>query len=85
MPPMSQTPSMGFGQAQFNNNPINQNVLNANNQQQQVQPEVPQVVQKPPIPEEHIHMQTVFDELKSKCAITANNPVSDLICYFSDR
>lgn len=39
-------------------------------------PEKPQTIQKPPIPEEHIHMQTVFDELKYQCSCAANNPVS---------
>lgn len=41
-----------------------------------VQPikEVPRA--KPPLPEEFIHFQTVFEELKNHCIIKANNPVS---------
>lgn len=32
--------------------------------------------QKPPLPEEFIYLQTVFDELKTQCSIKATNPVS---------
>lgn len=70
-------PQVGFMQMNFNNNPINS--MNDFNQQQgpiQARPETPQNVPKAPIPEEHIHMQTVLDELKTKCATTAHNPVS---------
>lgn len=42
----------------------------------QSQPEKPAPVQKGPIPEEHLHMKTIFDELMSKCSCAANNPVS---------
>lgn len=40
-----------------------------------VQPakEVPR--EKPPLPEEFIHFQTVFEELKNQCITRANNPV----------
>lgn len=37
--------------------------------------EKPQPIQKPPIPEEHVHMQTVFDELRIRCSNSAGNPV----------
>ncbi|XP_075238434.1 COPII coat complex component secretory 31 isoform X2 [Lycorma delicatula] len=31
---------------------------------------------KLPIPEEHVHLQTVFDELRNRCTCAANNPQS---------
>lgn len=31
---------------------------------------------KPPIPEQHVHLKTVFDELKNQCFENAKNPVS---------
>ncbi|KAK9888179.1 hypothetical protein WA026_000448 [Henosepilachna vigintioctopunctata] len=34
----------------------------------------PVPVAKTPIPEQHIHMKTVFDELKNQCSCAANNP-----------
>lgn len=79
-------PTSGFNVSGFNTNPIsqanfNQNNMNSNfNQTQPIQGrvETPQLIQKPPIPEEHIHMQTVFDELKQKCSCAANNPVSKI-------
>jgi hypothetical protein len=37
--------------------------------------EVPR--EKPPLPEEFIHFQTVFEELKNQCITRANNPVSN--------
>lgn len=37
-------------------------------------PEPPQP--KPPIPEEHVYLQTVFEELRNKCTCAANNPQS---------
>lgn len=68
-------PQAGFMPSIFNNNAISS--ANDFNQQQAVQakPETPQHVPKVPIPEEHIHMQTVLDELKTKCASAAHNPV----------
>lgn len=30
---------------------------------------------KPPLPEEHMYLQTVFEELRSRCTCAANNPV----------
>lgn len=37
--------------------------------------EAPIVHEKPPLPEEFIHFQTVFEELKNRCVSAANNPV----------
>lgn len=31
---------------------------------------------KKPIPEEHVTLQNVFDELRNRCSMAANNPVS---------
>jgi protein transport protein SEC31 len=46
-----------------------------------VQPakEIPR--EKPPLPEEFIHFQTVFDELKNQCIARANNPVRHFKIY----
>lgn len=30
---------------------------------------------KPPIPEQHMHLKTVFDKLKNQCFENAKNPV----------
>lgn len=38
-------------------------------------PEPPK--QKAPLPEEYIYMQTVFDELRTRCINASTNPVSD--------
>lgn len=62
--------------------------MNSNfNQPQPIQGrvETPQPIQKPPIPEEHVHMQTVFDELKQKCSYAANNPVSEISFIYIGR
>lgn len=76
--------STGFG---FNQPPqplthgtFNQNAINSNFQQQPTPPvqatqEQPQIIQKPPIPDEHKSMQTVFEDLRSRCSCTASNPV----------
>jgi len=50
-------------------------------QQQFVRPVTPVKVAEPPkpkgpIPEEHMYLQTVFEELRNRCACTATNPVS---------
>jgi protein transport protein SEC31 len=50
-------------------------------QQQYVPPVTPAKVAEPhkpkgPIPEEHMYLQTVFEELRNRCACTATNPVS---------
>lgn len=61
----------------FNTQPLNPSY----GQQQTVQavPEKPQPVEKPPIPEEHAVIQSVFDELRARCTCAANNPVSSKI------
>lgn len=87
-PPQMFTPSMAtsssgnFNQPMsFNTNAINQTNFNQNAinaeytpQTSNVQAEKPAPVQKGPIPEEHIHMKTVLDELRTKCSCAANNP-----------
>lgn len=30
---------------------------------------------KPPLPEEHMYLQTVFEELRDKCTFSTKNPV----------
>lgn len=59
-------------------------------QQQQVQhtPAVQpaKVVEMPkpkgPLPEEYMYLQTVFDELRNRCTMAANNPVRKTIFSF---
>lgn len=71
----------------INNNQINysnfSNIQGAQQAEQMTYPiaepvqpakEVPRA--KPPLPEEFIHFQTVFEELKSHCINKANNPVN---------
>ncbi|KAI4456983.1 sec31-related protein [Holotrichia oblita] len=78
MPP----PGDMYNPAAFNTQAINPNAFATNavntnmNHQQNVMGTVekPQPIPKAPIPEEHIHMQTVFDELRSRCSGAANNP-----------
>lgn len=67
----------GYQQTAFNQNAVQGGM------QQEIQEgssiarvETPQPVQKAPIPEEHIHMKTVLDELRNQCSCSANNPVS---------
>ena len=50
-------------------------------QQQYVPPVTPARVAEPPkpkgpIPEEHMYLQTVFEELRNICVCTATSPVS---------
>jgi protein transport protein SEC31 len=50
-------------------------------QQQYISPVAPAKVAEPPkpkgpIPEEHMYLQTVFEELRNRCTCTATNPVS---------
>lgn len=69
--------SNAFNPGGFKQNAVNFNQAGVNNSvsggglDEKAEP-----VKKPPIPEEHVHMQTVFDELKNLCSCTANNPVS---------
>ncbi|XP_058457782.1 protein transport protein Sec31A isoform X2 [Malaya genurostris] len=56
--------------------PVNNNI-NANLMQQPLSatPTVPELPkQKPPIPEEYIYLQKVFEELKKQCIAAAGNP-----------
>lgn len=85
-PQMFQPPtnnmSRTFDHSSFNQGTYNSNVVtNVAHQQIQevsgtVRSETPQPIQKAPIPEEHIHMKTVLDELRNQCSYAANNPVS---------
>lgn len=45
--------------------------------------EKPQPVEKQPIPDEHVILQTVFEDLRNKCTCAANNPVSKYIRFFT--
>lgn len=47
-------------------------------QQKVATPPAPEPVEKFPIPEEHIYLQVVLDELRNKCAQHANNPVLEI-------
>ncbi|XP_026473337.1 protein transport protein Sec31A-like [Ctenocephalides felis] len=69
-------PAMMNQNQQFNQNYNNGYVDNLNNQMQQkvATPPAPEPVEKFPIPEEHIYLQVVLDELRNKCAQHANNP-----------
>lgn len=75
-------------QANFNPSQFNQNAIGnvtasttmplnpaSATMPREVAKEVLPSVEKLPIPEEHIHMQTVFDELRNQCSCAAGNPV----------
>lgn len=69
-------------------NPVayNQPVQPASFNQRPSAVEKPQPVEKAPIPDEHLIIQSVFDELRNKCTCAANNPVSSVdrnMCYIS--
>ncbi|XP_057666336.1 protein transport protein Sec31A isoform X1 [Diorhabda carinulata] len=72
-PPSTFQPQATTFATAYNPNNFNQNLVQP---QQEVvgRTETPQPVQKPPIPEEHLHLKTVFDELRNRCSCTANNP-----------
>lgn len=76
--PPTHNASRTFDQSGYNQNPVNTGVTQQNLKEISgaVRAETPQPVQKPPIPEEHVHMQTVLDELRNQCSCAANNPVS---------
>ncbi|XP_022916302.2 protein transport protein Sec31A isoform X1 [Onthophagus taurus] len=77
MPPQQQQHQGGFNPSNFNTQAVTASPLGGQRvltTQQIEKPSQPMMIQKPPIPEEHIHMQTVFDELRNKCSITSNNP-----------
>lgn len=60
-------------------------------QQQQQQQFMPQaqhqtvasepIKQKPPLPEEYMYMQTVFNELRTQCSNATSNPVSYVMVF----
>lgn len=61
----------------FQTQPIpNQNQYQQSQQQQQRQATPEPQKQKPPLPEEYVYMQTVFNELRQQCVNAATNPVS---------
>ncbi|XP_066994333.2 protein transport protein Sec31A isoform X2 [Anabrus simplex] len=58
-----------------------QQLMQPLHQQQQQQPVAPAKVAEPPkpkgpVPEEHMYLQTVFDELRNRCLNAASNPQS---------
>ncbi|XP_049818141.1 protein transport protein Sec31A [Aethina tumida] len=73
-PQQAFAPPSTFNPGQFNQNVV-MNAATANLSQPAAvaTPEPPAPIQKPPIPEEHIHMQTVFDELRTRCSCASNN------------
>lgn len=78
-PPM-QTPPDIYNPSAFNTQAVNPNAFTPNtniNHQHNVMGQVdkPQPIQKAPIPEEHVHMQTVLEEVRNRCSNAANNPV----------
>lgn len=86
-PQMFQPPtnnvSRTFDQSGYNQASYNPNALTNTTKQQihdggsgTVRAETPQPIQKGPIPEEHMHMKTVLDELRNRCSCTSNHAVS---------
>lgn len=82
-PQMFQPPtnnvSRTYDPSAYQQNTFNQNAVQSAMQQEVSgigRVETPKPVQKAPIPEEHIHMKTVLDELRNQCSYAANNPVS---------
>ncbi|CAG9767294.1 unnamed protein product [Ceutorhynchus assimilis] len=65
-------PSGGFNPSNFNQNAVGS--VGAPAQAQPSKPEMPQPVQKPPLPSEHEIIQRVFEDLKERCSCSANNP-----------
>uniref|UniRef100_A0A182SHD3 SRA1/Sec31 domain-containing protein n=1 Tax=Anopheles maculatus TaxID=74869 RepID=A0A182SHD3_9DIPT len=52
-----------------------QQPMDGGQQQQPMQPPAPEPPkQKPPLPEQYVFMQTVFEELKKQCVASAGNP-----------
>ncbi|XP_023021491.2 LOW QUALITY PROTEIN: COPII coat complex component secretory 31 [Leptinotarsa decemlineata] len=73
-PVLNNFTSPGFNPGNFNQNAVQSVAQQLQNVSGTVRPEKPQPIEKGPIPEEHIHMKTVFDELRDQCSRTANNP-----------
>lgn len=61
--PNLQTQSFATHQQQQHQQPVRSN------------PTPEPVKQKPPLPEEYMYLQTVFNELRNQCINTATNPV----------
>ena len=69
-------------QAPYNPQQYNQNMPNVAAQYAKPMESTPPIARtpepekpKPPIPEQHMHLKTVFDELKNQCFENAKNPV----------
>lgn len=82
-PPQQILNPAGFGQQQpiFNTQPLNPVTFNPPSQPPAASAaaavvEKPQPVEKTPIPDENVIIQTIFDNLRNKCIYAANNPVS---------
>uniref|UniRef100_U5EYS2 Protein transport protein Sec31A n=1 Tax=Corethrella appendiculata TaxID=1370023 RepID=U5EYS2_9DIPT len=59
----------------FQTDPMHQQQQQQQQQPQRQQPVIPEPPkQKPPLPEEYVYLQTVFEELKKQCINTAGNP-----------
>lgn len=75
MPPTSFPPQTQTFQTQLPNAQQQQQQFTQPAQQPQAVAPEP-VKQKPPLPEEYIYMQTVFNELRTQCCNATSNPVS---------
>lgn len=93
-PPQMFTPptnnvSRTYDQSGFQTNAFNQNPVQGGipqNMQEVSRPDrvkTPRTVQKAPIPEEHMHMKTVLDELRNQCSCATSNPVSKNVGFLS--
>lgn len=73
-------PQQSFPNQQFPQNQQFQQYQPPQNNYQNYNPPPPEKTVEPepkkPIPEEHIVLQTVFEELRNRCTSAANNPVS---------
>lgn len=83
-----QLPATGFPQQ---TQTFQTQLPNVQQQQQQQYSQPPQVAapepvkQKPPLPEEYMYLQTVFNELRVQCSNATSNPVSILNKFKRDR
>ncbi|KAL1497928.1 hypothetical protein ABEB36_008808 [Hypothenemus hampei] len=67
-------PSGVFNPSNFNQNAIANVTAPVQAASSLDKPEVPQPVQKPPVPNEHEFLQKIFEDLKDRCNLAANNP-----------
>nr|QYV43135.1 component of the coat protein complex II [Colaphellus bowringi] len=72
--PMPNNFGQSFSPASFNQNAVSTVAQQLRDVQGTMKAEIAQPVEKAPIPEEHIHMKTVFDELRNRCSCSASNP-----------